>query len=133
MIQNIEFEEIKLNLKSLKLRHKNKSETEVVFSEIRKIYVTFHKKSNHFGLWLIILFFCAGIILFTTDINFRLAIAPIYLNMANRFEPFFYSKKFTLTISLKNGNLFTQKIAIQNKDEIISLIQKVRCEIYNYK
>jgi hypothetical protein len=133
MIQNIEFKEIKLNLKGLKLGHKNKSETDVVFSEISKIYIAFHKESNHFGLCLIILFFCAVIILFNNDINFRLAIAPISLIIANRFEPFFYSKKCTLTISLKNGNLFKQKIALQNKDEIISFIQIVRCEIYNYK
>lgn len=129
--QNIEFNHLKIAESSLILCYKNNLDTDILLSSIETLYMMPTKTHNYLKTSLILAVYSISITLLISNysMNTGYFIASLFIVVGIIMST--KSKCYTLTICLKNGSLYTKKIPLKNKYETVSLIQKIKKEIYN--
>jgi hypothetical protein len=129
--QNIEFNHLKIAESSLILCYKNNLDTDILLSSIETLYMMPTKTHNYLKTSLILAVYSISITLLISNhsMNTGYFIASLFIVVGIIMST--KSKCYTLTICLKNGSLYTKKIPLKNKYKTVSLIQKIKKEIYN--
>jgi hypothetical protein len=131
--QNIEFNHLKIAQSSLILCYKNNLDTDILLSSIETLYMMPTKTHNYLKTTLILAVYSISITLLIS--NYSMSTPYFIASVLIVFEIILATKSkfYTLTIYLKNGNHYTQKIPISNKYKTVSLIQKIKKEISSQK
>lgn len=132
MIFNTKFKRLTLAANGIILSFKSKTNKEILFSEVGKIYISVNRIRPIYEL--LIIFLSISITIFSYKylkidmilLVFFLIVVFISLKMNNY-------KSYGLKIRLKNGALFKKNVSVKSKIETINLVNTIRKEIYNHK
>ncbi len=132
MINNAKFEKITIVENGLILKYKSKTNKEILFSELDKIYITINEIKPVYTL---LISFSAICLTLFSYLFLQIDIIPllVFLSIIIIFFKMNNFKKYSLIIRLKNSETFEKQASTKSKYETINLVNCVQKEIYNYK
>lgn len=133
MILNKRFTKIDISSDNLVLGHTNNSNTEILFSDLDKIYIKQYKVPTIFEIILILFVFCIGMIFYLNNYIDAIELFPITLIFIAAIVKMINYKSYDLKVYLKNGNFYIKQIQSKNKYETIDFIHEVRKEITSHE
>lgn len=132
MINNTKFEKITIVENGLILKYKSKTNKEILFSELDKIYITINKIKPIHTLLISLSAICLALFSY---LFLKIDIIPllVFLSIIVIFFKMNNFKNYGLIIRLKNSETFEKQVSTKSKHETINLVNYVQKEIYNYK
>jgi len=127
-----QFDSLTLVENGLILNVGTKSEKEIPFSELDKVYIKKYKLYPVFELLFILLPFMVTYMVIQycpfdlVLIASLFTVFPVFLAVNN-------CTWYKLKVCLKDGTYFIKKVSLHLKSENISLVEKVQTEYYNYR
>lgn len=132
MILTNNFRKLTLNKKGILIILKTKEKKEILFSDLDQIYITINKMKTIYEVLILLSAITIATFLYLnlqidSILIIAFLVAIVIILIKNDY------KSYSLKLSLKNGEIFENKVQSKSKHETIDIVNEVRKEIYNYK
>lgn len=132
MILTNNFRKLTLNKKGILIILNTKEKKEILFSDLDQIYITINKMKTIYEVLILLSAITIATFLYLnlqidSILIIAFLVAIVIILIKNDY------KSYSLKLSLKNGEIFENKVQSKSKHETIDIVNEVRKEIYNYK
>lgn len=132
MIFTNNFRKLTLNKKGILIILNTKEKKEILFSDLDQIYITINKMKTIYEVLILLSAITIATFLYLnlqidSILIIAFLVAIVIILIKNDY------KSYSLKLSLKNGEIFENKVQSKSKHETIDIVNEVRKEIYNYK